>query len=234
MRDVSSAPRVLVVDDAGGWVQGILAEVRRHRMPVLVVPEGPDTWDITHRFQPRVIILSASARECVARRIRDAHVIEVNPDGPADAALAEVDIATLAWLPEGLDTPMGANRPGRAQVSTGSAQARARRATGRQAFGPLCIDTVRRQVSVADVEIRLTRIQFDILAVLARRAGEVVSRLELMTAVWGPQRTDSPGLLDVHIGQLRKRLGDDPTSPMLVLTVRGRGFRLAPEGWHRT
>ncbi|ART72878.1 hypothetical protein BTO20_33825 [Mycobacterium dioxanotrophicus] len=220
MRDVHAAPRVLVVDDAGGWVQGILAELRRHRMPVLVVPEGPATWDLTHHFQPRVIILSAFSRQCAAWQTGDAHVIEVDTDSPTDTALTGADIATLAWRPDNANYPIQTVR------------ASGRHPFGRQIFGPLCIDTVRRHVSVAHVEIRLTRTQFDILAALARRAGEVVSRPELMTEVWGPQRTGSPGLLDVHIGKLRKRLGDDPTRPMLILTVRGRGFRLAPEGWH--
>ncbi|OBC17477.1 hypothetical protein A5784_24140 [Mycobacterium sp. 852013-50091_SCH5140682] len=219
MPDVNTTPRVLVIDDAGGWVLGILAELRRHRMPVLVVPDGCDPWDITHRFQPRVIILSTSAREGAAWRICDADVIEVNSDSPTDATLTGADIVTLAWQPDDLGDPAGASGSG------------GRHTFGRQVFGPLHIDTVRRHVSVADVEIRLTRIQFDILVALARRAGEVVSRHELMTEVWGPQRTGSPGLLDVHIGKLRKRLGDNPTRPMLILTVRGRGFRLAPEGW---
>lgn len=80
---------------------------------------------------------------------------------------------------------------------------------------------------VADEQIGLTRTQFDILAALAARAGKIVTRQELRDAVWGPRWKGSANIIDVHIGHLRKRLGDNPARPLLVLNVRGIGYRLA-------
>lgn len=94
-------------------------------------------------------------------------------------------------------------------------------------FGPLSVDVARREVLIADEQISLTRTQFDILATLAKRAGAVITRQELLDAVWGPYWSGSTNIVDVHIGQLRRRLGDDPSRPLLVLNVRGIGYRLA-------
>jgi len=98
---------------------------------------------------------------------------------------------------------------------------------GRQMFGPLSVDVARREVFVADEQISLTRTQFDILATLVQREGAVTTRRELLNAVWGPCWSGSANILDVHIGQLRRKLGDDPSRPLLVLNVRGIGYRLA-------
>jgi len=98
---------------------------------------------------------------------------------------------------------------------------------GRRMFGPLSVDVARREVLVADEQISLTRTQFDILATLAQRAGAVTTRQELLDAVWGPYWSGSANIVDVHIGQLRRKLGDDPSRPLLVLNIRGIGYRLA-------
>jgi DNA-binding response OmpR family regulator len=94
-------------------------------------------------------------------------------------------------------------------------------------FGRLSVDVARREVLIANEQISLTRTQFDILATLAQRAGAVITRRELLDAVWGPYWSGSTNIVDVHIGQLRRRLGDDPSRPLLVLNVRGIGYRLA-------
>lgn len=98
--------------------------------------------------------------------------------------------------------------------------------SSRQVFGPLSVDVARREVLVADEQIRLTRTQFDILAALAQRGSRVTSRRELLDAVWGPDWAGCADVVDVHIGQLRRKLGDNPASPLLVLSVRGIGYRL--------
>ena len=83
-----------------------------------------------------------------------------------------------------------------------------------------------RRATLDGEELELARKEFDLLAELSRNAGRVVTREHLMARVWdenwfGPTRT-----LDVHVGMLRKKLGDDPSSPRFIHTVRGVGFRL--------
>jgi two-component system, OmpR family, response regulator RegX3 len=103
-------------------------------------------------------------------------------------------------------------------------------ATPRLTFGELEIDADARLVRIGDKEIDLSRKEFDLLVVLAEAAGRVLTRDHLMARVWdenwfGPTKT-----LDVHIGTLRRKLGDDPSNPRYIHTVRGVGFRFAKEG----
>ena len=84
----------------------------------------------------------------------------------------------------------------------------------------------RRIARVDGRPIELTRTEFDILAALAREPGVVVDRPTLLASVWGPGYTDDH-LVDVHVANLRRKLGDDPERPRFVETVRGVGYRLA-------
>jgi len=76
-----------------------------------------------------------------------------------------------------------------------------------------------------DVELDLTPKEFDVLALLVVDAGRVVARQRLMQEVWDEHYYGSTRTLDMHISSLRKKLSDDPTSPRLITTVRGVGFR---------
>jgi two-component system response regulator RegX3 len=102
--------------------------------------------------------------------------------------------------------------------------------------GDVRLDPARHEVTRAAEPVELTRKEFEVLRLLMRNAGAVVSREQLIEDVWdvnwfGPTKT-----LDVHVSALRKKLGDDPAAPRYVHTVRGVGFRfaapaeLAPEG----
>ena len=99
----------------------------------------------------------------------------------------------------------------------------------RLTFGELEIDAGARRVRVGEQELDLSRKEFDLLVVLADAAGRVLTRDQLMSRVWdenwfGPTKT-----LDVHIGTLRRKLGDDPAKPRYIHTVRGVGFRFATD-----
>jgi DNA-binding response OmpR family regulator len=74
-------------------------------------------------------------------------------------------------------------------------------------------------------ELELTPKEFDVLALLLVDAGRVVARSRLMHEVWDEHYYGSTRTLDMHVSSLRKKLGDDPTNPHLVTTVRGVGFR---------
>lgn len=75
------------------------------------------------------------------------------------------------------------------------------------------------------VEIRLSKKEFDLLHALIRRAGEIVTRDELMREVWHTTFWTSGKTIDVHLGWLRRKLGDDTRNPQLISTIRGRGLR---------
>lgn len=93
-------------------------------------------------------------------------------------------------------------------------------------FGPLTIDIAGREVFVDQNEVLLTRTEFDVLAALSRNPGVVLSRAQLISAVWGPSWVGDEHLVDVHIGHLRRKLGDDAARGRFVRTVRGVGYRM--------
>lgn len=89
------------------------------------------------------------------------------------------------------------------------------------------IDPTTHRAFLGDDELDLSLKEFDLLYELARNAGNVVSRDELMTRVWDENWFGSTKTLDVHIGWLRRKLGDDANKPHWIETVRGVGFRFA-------
>jgi DNA-binding response OmpR family regulator len=88
------------------------------------------------------------------------------------------------------------------------------------------VDEGRRLVRVDSEAIELTALEFNLLAVLAREPGMVVSRARLLDQVWGTGFIADDHLVDVHVANLRRKLRDDPARPRFIETVRGVGYRL--------
>ena len=99
--------------------------------------------------------------------------------------------------------------------------------------GDISIDRKTREVRVEGREVELTTTEFDLLRVLAEHPGWVYSREELLESVWGYKYLGESRLVDVHIANLRKKIGDDPADPQFVRTVRGVGYKLQSPGGDR-
>jgi DNA-binding response OmpR family regulator len=93
--------------------------------------------------------------------------------------------------------------------------------SGAVTTGPLRIDEARRTAALNGLALSLTPTEFDILALLTRQPGVVVTRPELLTVIWGPEYDDDH-LVDVHVANLRRKVGDG-----VIETVRGVGYKLA-------
>ncbi len=89
----------------------------------------------------------------------------------------------------------------------------------------LTIDERSREVFVDGVLVDLTAIEFDLLRALVEHPGWVYSREQLLERVWGYDYLGDSRVVDVHVANLRKKIGDDPTSPRFVRTVRGVGYK---------
>ena len=87
------------------------------------------------------------------------------------------------------------------------------------------LDVAARRAHVDGEELTLSAKEYDLLKVLVREAGSVVTRDDLMREVWGAEWWGSTKTLDMHISWLRRKLGDDATNPKRITTVRGVGFR---------
>jgi DNA-binding response OmpR family regulator len=93
-------------------------------------------------------------------------------------------------------------------------------------FGSLTVDPVAREVRVGDRVVELTRTEFDVLAALAARPRQAFTRRQLIDAVWAGDWVGDEHLVDIHVGHVRRKLGDDPADPYYILTVRGVGYRM--------
>jgi two-component system response regulator RegX3 len=93
--------------------------------------------------------------------------------------------------------------------------------------GPLTVDRARRAATLDGAPLELSRKEFEVLELLAREEGRVVTRERLLEEVWDTTWFGSTKTLDVHVSTLRRKLGDDPSQPRFIHTVRGVGFRLA-------
>ena len=87
------------------------------------------------------------------------------------------------------------------------------------------VDPQARRVWRAEREIVLSRKEYDLLHALISRPGDIISREELMRDVWGASFWTSSKTIDVHLGWVRRKLGDDSRRPILISTIRGRGLR---------
>jgi len=95
--------------------------------------------------------------------------------------------------------------------------------------GELRLDLLRRQVFVGDREVRLTPIEYKLLATLVRHAGKVVTHAQLLRDVWGPTHIDQAHYVRVYLAHLRHKLEAEPARPRYLLTEPGVGYRLATE-----
>ena len=98
----------------------------------------------------------------------------------------------------------------------------------RLTFNNLEIDPVRREVTLDQQSVPLTALEFDLLHFLASHPGRVWRRAELIQKVWDYEYVGDQRVVDVHIGQIRKKIEQDTTQPAMIQTVRGVGYKFEP------
>jgi len=101
---------------------------------------------------------------------------------------------------------------------------------GKLNLADLAIDLVAHQITRQGKAIQLTRLEFDLLLALAKEPGRVFSRDELLSEVWGYQHSTDTRLVNVHVQRLRSKIEKDPENPLIVVTVRGVGYKAGATG----
>ncbi|TXH25438.1 MULTISPECIES: response regulator transcription factor [Mycolicibacterium] len=229
MDRTSAGYRALVVDDEEALAGVIASYLTREQFDVTVAHDGHDGVRLARDIDPDVVVLDLGLPGIdgveVCRQLRtfsDAYVVMLT------ARDTEVD--TIVGLSVGADDYMTKPFSPRELVARVRAMLRRPRnaapAADERRFGALRIDVDGRQVFIDDEPILLTRTEFDVLAALSARPGVVLSRRQLLETVWEPTYVGNEHLVDVHIGHLRRKLGDDPADPQYVITVRGVGYRM--------
>jgi DNA-binding response OmpR family regulator len=202
-------------------------------------------------FDAEVAVTAAAARELFARRRPSIVLLDLTlPDGDGRELCREwrreSSVPIIMLTARGTETDrvvgleLGADDYVVKPFSVAEVAARMRAVLRRAqqsapparpvTLGALQIDPATRSATLDGDDLGLTRKEFDLLARLARDAGRVVSREDLMSDVWDENWFGSTKTLDVHIGFLRRKLGDDAADPRYLRTVRGVGFLLAAPG----
>ena len=228
-----TAPRILVVDDEPPIVELVGEYLRSEGMDVAVAGDGPSALEAVRDRRPDVIVLDVMLPGLdgfeVLRRIRtfsDAYVIMLT------ARAEEID--RIVGLSVGADDYMVKPFSPRELVARVRALLRRPHAALGDAedlnLGALAIDQPTRAVTVRGEPVTLTAIEFDLLLTLARDAGVVFPRQRLLDRVWGMDYVGDEHVVDVHLGNLRRKLGDKATRPAFIETVRGAGYRFRVQG----
>jgi len=225
-------PRILFVEDEPSIAEPFAAALRR---------EG---------FQPEIVTRAAHALERARVDPPDLVLLDLNlPDGDGRDVCRELrrasDVPIVMLTARGTETDrivgleLGADDYVVKPFSSGEVIARIRAVLRRDqrathpvpaaaiVVGDLDIDVAARRARLRGEVLEMPRKEFDLLVRLARDAGRVVSREDLMEQVWDRNWFGSTKTLDVHIASLRRKLGDDPAVPRWIETVRGVGYRFA-------
>jgi DNA-binding response OmpR family regulator len=224
--NVRNTALVLVVDDEQPIRELVRTYLRRERLDVITAEDGPAALESIREQAPDVVVLDVMLPGLdgieVCRQLRtfsDAYVLMLTARGEETDRVVGLSIGADDYLV----------KPFSPRELVARIKALLRRSRGAPTTaGPagLTVDTPRHEVLVDDRPVSLTVIEFDLLAALAREPGVVLTRDQLLDRVWGQGFVGDDHLLDVHIGKLRAKLGDDPAQPRFVETVRGIGFRL--------
>jgi DNA-binding response OmpR family regulator len=225
--------RALVVDDEPPLVRLVTSYLERDGFQVQAAGDGEQAVELAKTWEPEVIVLDLMLPRMggieACRRIRtfsDAYIVMLT------ARADEVD--KLVGLGVGADDYLTKPFSPRELIARIRAMLRRPRAaaTGEAVAGParrlgeLTVDPAAREVHLKGRPVELTRLEFDLLEALSERPRMVLSRRALLERVWGPDWYGDDHLVDVHIANLRHKLGDDPRAPRHILTVRGIGYRM--------
>ena len=223
-------PVVLLVEDEESIAEPFARALDRGGFHPTVAHSGTEALELAAALDPDVVLLDLAlpgldGRD-VCRRLRrssDVPIIMITASGTITDRVVGLELGADDYVVKPFAVGEVIARI-RAVLRRGRANAVA---DGDLAVQDLRLDPAARRVWLLERELDLTRKEFDLLARLARDAGRVVSRETLMSDVWDMNWFGSTKTLDVHIAWLRRKLGDDPTAPKYIHTVRGIGFRLA-------
>lgn len=224
--------RILVVDDEAAVRTAVQAYLEREGYVVQTAADGPAALAAARAFRPELVILDIMLPQldglAVLRDLRrdsEVYVLMLT------AKAGEID--KVVGLEMGADDYL--TKPFSPRELVSRAKAILRRGRGAPAgdapltFGRLRIEPDARRVWKAETEIELTPIEYDLLYVLARHAGVVLSRSQLIEQVWGYDYFGDERVIDVHMRRIRRKIEDDADNPALIVTVRGAGYRFDGE-----
>jgi two-component system KDP operon response regulator KdpE len=220
--------RILVIEDDPGIRKFLRVALEAHGFEMAEVGAGRDGIGKAATINPDLVVLDLGLPDmdgkAVIRSVREwsqVPILILSVRQSEDEKVAALDAGANDYVVK----PFG--------IAELLARVRALLRAGRNASaseaeivqGELRIDLARHEVFLASEPVKLTRKEFDLLALLARNAGRIVTHRQLLNDIWGPAHEHDLQYLRVFVGRLRAKLGDDPASPRFILNEPGVGYR---------
>jgi DNA-binding response OmpR family regulator len=226
---------ILVVDDDAKIVRLVRTYLERDGFSVVTAADGPAALDAIERHRPALVVLDLMLPEldgrAVIRAVRRDDEAAATPILIVSARGSTID--RIAGLEDGADdylakpfSPAELVLRVKSILRRTAASAPAHPASAPLTLADLVVDLDRHEVTRDGVAIPLTPVEFRLLTALIEAGGRVLTRDHLLDAVYGQDGSEVlDRTVDVHIGRLRDKLGDDAEKPRYVATVRGVGYR---------
>lgn len=223
--------RILLVEDEPDLADPLAYLLRREGFDVEISEDGPGALEAFHERGADIILLDLMLPGMpgteVCRQVRQSSTVPIIMLTAKDS---EVDI--VVGLELGADDYI--TKPYSSRELLARMRAVLRRVTQAEADldervldgGRVSLDIDRHTVSVDGSEINMPLKEFELLEVLMRNAGRVLTRGQLIDRVWGSDYVGDTKTLDVHVKRLRAKIEPDPSEPRFLLTVRGLGYKL--------
>jgi two-component system response regulator RegX3 len=225
--------RVLVVEDEESFSDALSYMLRKEGFEVAVAATGPDALESFDRAGADLVLLDLMLPGLpgteVCRELRTKSNVPVIMLTAKDS---EVD--KVVGLELGADDYVTKPFSSRELVARIRAVLRRRGDVEELApptleAGPVRMDVERHVVTVSGREVPLPLKEFELLEVLLRNAGRVLTRMQLIDRVWGADYVGDTKTLDVHIKRLRAKIEPAPSTPRFIITVRGLGYKFEPD-----
>lgn len=230
---------ILVVDDDAKLVHLVRTYLERDGHRVVEASDGRAALAAVALEQPALLVLDVMLPEvdglsvlAALRRTSRTPVVMLSARGTVHDRIEGLELGADDYLPKPFSPAELVVRVRRLldRAADGNGHSRARAAvsaSGRLQHRDLVLDLDRHHVTRAGKSVSLTLAEFRLLAALLEADGRVLTRDQLIDAIHGPDGLVLDRTIDVHVGRLRQKLGDDPAAPRYVATVRGVGYRLA-------
>lgn len=224
-----SLERILIVEDDRPIRKFLRVAFEAHGFEVVEAPTGKDGVDKAATTTPDLVVLDLGLPDIdgkeVVRRVREWSetpilILSVREAEGEKVAALDAGANDYVVKPFGIAELLARVRA-LLRVARGAASA----PSAEIVQGDLRIDLARHEVTLAGAPVKLTRKEFDLLALLARHAGRIITHKQLLHDIWGPAHEHDVQYLRVFIGRLRTKLRDDPTAPRFLLNEPGVGYR---------
>lgn len=228
-----SGARILVVDDEIEILRALQRSLAAHGYEVFTAGCGEDALESIAHHRPDLILLDLGLPDIsgleVCKQVRTQSNLPIIVLSVKDTERDKV-LALDLGADDYVSKPFSINEV-LARVRVALRHAAQVQSGTEPVFvaGPLRVDFAQRLVQVNGQEVKLTPTEYDLLKVLIKNSGKIMTRQMLLSQVWGTGYGTEAHYLHVYIGQLRRKIEPDPARPRFILTVSGVGYRFNSE-----